>query len=451
MPVSLPVLVLATLVWFASSFASAAEDRVARAPDPTDAAARGQVFQWHTADELAYEYYVPASYDHAQGANVTVLFHASNQDRRWAFAHHVPGEFRANDILVSPDGTTPNGAGAFNFRFADKDTRRIEALLGELRKVLKVNRTFLYGYGQGAHFAFAYAGEHPDTIKGVLAQAGGVSLGTKAGPKHHHQAIAILHGMNDAVVPVSTSAGAWKFFKQQHYPLVRFRTLRDGDHEPAPQQAEQLLSWCDAMTNDDFRDVAAAFDRLLAVESEPDHVARYQVAERILGWGGGAAEVREKAEQVKAAIEELAERHIEAIEKSRGRSRGDKLEKKAWIGHFRLFTQEYAGIPACDAFTAEWERTLKEHREKGKEAIEVYNRNRQTAPAEAFVAGVDAIARGFLAQEYANGDLVRQLESWKEDARDLDISRTDQRYFQKVVPLFEVALADGAEAFDAVR
>ncbi|MFG0319307.1 MAG: hypothetical protein ACF8XB_18700 [Planctomycetota bacterium JB042] len=443
--------VLAVAVLLAgASVPLAAKDHEERAPSANDAKGRGKVFQSETAGGLRYEYFVPKSYDPERGAVLTMVFHGSNLDRRWAFLNHEAGKFRPNDIVVSPDGPTPNGSGGFNFRFADKDMRAVEGLHQELSNAFRVRRTLLYGHSQGAFFAFAFAGEHPDLVHGVLGQAGGVWIGTKAGPKHHEQAVAVLHGTADPVVSLASSAGAVKFFADAHYPKLHFRTLRDWNHWPSPPQAAQLLAWCDAMTDDDFRGVAASFDELLAVKEDADLVARYQVARRILDWGGGDAKVHAKAEEVVAEIDGLAARHVEAIEKSRGRNKGDKLEKKAWIGHVRLFLDQFRGIPAREAFAEEWERALKEHREKGKDAMEEYWRKRETKPAEAFVAGVDAISRGFLASEYADTELVEQLESWRKDARKLKISRSDQRYFDKTVPVFVEARKAGAEAFDDV-
>src|SRR5687768_3737145 len=63
--------------------AARAEGRAEKAPTP---AAAGEVFTWKSDDGLAYEYYVPKSYDARKGANLLLILHGSNLDRRWGFA-----------------------------------------------------------------------------------------------------------------------------------------------------------------------------------------------------------------------------------------------------------------------------------------------------------------------------------------------------------------------------
>ncbi|CAN5442577.1 hypothetical protein BH23VER1_BH23VER1_34960 [soil metagenome] len=96
---------------------------------------------------------MPKSYDPDTGAALTAILHGSNLSRAWGFANHKPDTFRPDDIVVCPDGTTPNGSGGFNFLGEPADLDRFHALLGELRTTFKVNATYLYGHSQGAFFS----------------------------------------------------------------------------------------------------------------------------------------------------------------------------------------------------------------------------------------------------------------------------------------------------------
>ncbi|MBI4881531.1 MAG: hypothetical protein HY812_17985 [Planctomycetes bacterium] len=413
--------------------------------------AAGKVFEWRAEDGLGFEYYVPAEYDGKKGANLLFILHGSNLDRRWGFAQHEAGRFRRGDIIVCPDGTTPGGAGACNFRQADKDLRRFNALQQYWRQRFNVKATYLYGHGQGAHFALLYAGTYPDQVQGVLAHAGGVWAGTKAEQAGSRQAIALMHGTADPVAPFAQSAAARKFYREAGYAHVRLRALRDGLHAPDACAAEEELAWCEGMTSEDAERVQAAFELLEGGGQGRDHVALYEVALRLPTQMFVPPEVKERARRAAREVEELAARHAALIEESRPRAGAPKLEGKPWIGHFHLFLQQFDGAPACETFRASWEKTVKAHRESAAEAAREYREHRESDPARAFVAGVDMVAKGFLAGEHCNKELLDTLVAWRQDAAALGISKTMLRYYDKTVPLFQEAMRAGAEAFDQVR
>ncbi len=438
---------LASLVSMALTTASAAEPEQ-RTPSP---GATGQVYVWKSGDDLAYEFYVPASYDHAKGTNLVLILHDSNLDRRFGFANHAVGKFRPDDVIVCPDGTTANGSGGFNYRHADKDLRRFHSFHQELLNVFNVRATFVYGHGHGAYFAFAYAGTQPRHVQGVVGHGGGVWRGTKAPSEAHPQAISIVHGTADPVEPFASSAAARRFFVENRYPHVHLRALRGSNHWADAGQAAQQLAWCEAVTTTNAERVIAAFEELAAIETGGDPVVRWEVAKRAGSMAQVSAEVRSRAAAAVARVEALAEAHVTAIQKSLGRAKGDRLEKKPWIGHARAFLQEFDGLPRCDALREEWKDRLDGHRERAARADEEYRRLLDEDPSKAFVAGVDVIAKGFLAAEYANADLLERLNAWREQADELGISRSDQKYFDKVVPVFEQAMEQGKQEFDEIQ
>ena len=94
--------VLAAALAFGAAPAAAAET-----PEKEPSAkAAGKVYAWKTKRGLRYEYFVPEKYDAAKGANLVFILHGTGLDRRWGFANHPAGEFRPDDLVVSPDGPT---------------------------------------------------------------------------------------------------------------------------------------------------------------------------------------------------------------------------------------------------------------------------------------------------------------------------------------------------------
>ncbi len=423
-----------------------AEDAPAR---PPSADAKGKVYAAKAADGLDYLYWVPPDYDKSKGANLLFIFHGSNLDRRWGFANHEPGKFRPHDIIVCPDGTTPNGEGGFNFRQADKDMNRVHALQLELRLIFKLKATYLYGHSQGAFFAFLYAGQFNDDVDGVLGQAGGVWIGTTGSTKHHHQAIAIMHGTADPVVPFGNSVGALKFFEEKGYPNVHLRALKDWNHWPSAPQAAQQLAWCEGMTAKDPDVSEAALNEMLAVKEGQDHVARWTLAMRLVDMPFITDAQKAFARKAAGDSEELVARHVAAIQKSLGKNPGDKLDGKPWLGHLIRFRQEFAGIAPADAFLKDWARKIDDQRKRADEASKDYFAKMEKEPAKAFLSGVDVVARGFLVDGYANRELLDQLKKWKED-KALKLPKTSHTYWEKVVPLWEDAMSKGSKEFDEV-
>ena len=191
-----------TALLLVAAAAWAGDDVKDKEPGPK---AKGKVYSWKAKDGLVYRYYIPKKYDPEKGANLTFILHGSNLSAGWGFWNHKAGQFRPDDIVVSPDGTTPNGSGGFNFMGRPKDAKRLHALHEELKKLFKIQATFLYGHSQGSFFSFFYAGQYPEDVQGVVGHASGVWAQTQGPRKAHHQAIVLMHGTQDPVVPYGQS------------------------------------------------------------------------------------------------------------------------------------------------------------------------------------------------------------------------------------------------------
>jgi hypothetical protein len=451
----------------ATGFAAAALAAVVMVCSATDAAGgaepeqkapgaktTGRVYEWKSADGLAYQYFVPEKYDAGKGANLTFVLHGSNLDRRWGFANHKAGEFRKDDVVVCPDGTTSNTKGGFNFLQSDKDLQRLHALHDELKKTFKVNATFIYGHSQGSFFCFLYAGAYPDDVQGVVGQASGVWIGTEATPKHHHQAIALMHGTADPVVPYAQSVGGLDFYRDAKYPITHLRSLEGWNHWPNQAQTEQELAWCEGMTSADPARVAAAFGTLETAEPgggfDHDDAAMYDVAKRIASLDGVPADVKSRAAKAAAAVEGLAKAHVEAIARSLGKGKGEKLEDAAWVAHLPAFLRDFDGVPECDALAKEWADRLAKQKKDAQTSLREFCRARQKEPGKAFAAGVEAIRAGFLWCECADPEFLKSLAAWRGDAAKLKLAKADVKAYDDVVPVFVSARKKGLDEYAAI-
>jgi predicted esterase len=429
-------LALAAALAVATPPAAADGKRDEKAPGP---ASKGKVYTWKSADGLPYQYYVPESYDPKVGANLTFILHGTGLTYEWGFANHPAGEFRPDDVVVSPEGTTKLERGDHNFLGGDKDLKRVHALHEELRKALKVRDTYVYGHSNGAFFAFFYAGAYPEDVQGALGHAGGVWSGTAVSPKHHHQAIVLMHGTADPVVNFSNSAGCLPTYRDAKYPHARLRALEGWPHFPSAYHAGQQLAWCEGMTSADPARVVASYEHLAGLQEAVDWAALWQVANRLSGLEGAPGDARRKAGATAEAVDRLARKNVEAIERSLGKEKGDKVVDAAWVGHLPLFLRDFEGVPARDALAESWKDRLEKHQEDGvKHLREYYRIQREKAPdaAKALDAALDAIRTGFLYYECADGEFLAALEKIRADAKKAKLSKAQVKAYDGVVVPF---------------
>ena len=446
------VIALATVPWGDSTRgprAFAGDEPPSKAPAPD--VARGKRTAWKSADGLVYEYVVPKDYDAKAGVNLTFILHGSNLDHRWGFANHEAGTFRADDLVVCPDGTTSNGKGGFNFLQGDKDLKRLHALQEELRKAFKVRATYVYGHSQGSFFSFLYAGAYPDDVQGVLGQASGVWIGTEATPKHHHQAIALMHGTADPVVPYGQSVGGLQFYRDAKYPLTHLRSLEGWNHWPEQFQAGQELAWCEGMSSADPVRVAAALAELEKVHEHRDPSAYWQVADRLRSLAGAPSAAVAKAKAAADDAEALAKKHVDAIEKDLGKDKGDKLVGEAWVAHLPTFLRDYDGVPACEALRKTWADRLEKHKDDAVKHLKEYYRKREKDVATAFTEGVAALQTGFLHYECAEEAFLESLEGWAKDAKKNKLTKAQTKAFDETVPVFRTARKKGLAAYQELE
>jgi pimeloyl-ACP methyl ester carboxylesterase len=447
----LPVILAAALLPTTSALAREAPER------KPSADARGQVFMWRSRDGLAYEYFVPKSYDAAKDANLTLVLHGSNLDRRWTFLNHPAGRFRRDDVVVSPDGTTSNGRGGFNFLGEAKDVARFRALLDELKNAFTVRQTFVYGHSQGSFFALHFAGEYPSEVDGVCAQASGIWSHSKTGTPGFRQAIGLMHGTDDPVVPYGQSRGMLEHLRKTGYPLVHLRSLPGWGHAPEAIQAGLVLAWCEGMTSADPARVRAALDELVeATQGYGNYSALHQVASRLAGRGASRLDGVSKADAARAAeladtVEALADKHASVLRKVLMVGKpGGAPGIGPWAEHLLRFLDGFDGVPTREKVAQEFDALLDRHAKAAQKRLRVFWQKRDARDVgEAFAEGVAAVQEAFLHHEIPR--IVSILGEWEKGAKEHRLSKSSLAAYSKTVPEYVAAREAGEKAYSDLQ
>jgi len=418
--------------------------------------ATGKKYSARAKNGLVYHYFLPKSYDPEKGITMTLILHGSNGSRWWGFNMHEAGKFRPEDFVVSPDGTTSNGQGGFNSLQRSLDLKRFHELVLELKKLVTVNATFIYGLSQGSFFAHFYAGQHGDEVQGIVAHGSNLWIGSGLAKKNHHQAIAVMHGRGDPVYPYGGGWSAHDQYVKARYPILKFRTLELSLHwAPWGHQAQQL-AWCEAMTTDDPGRLLHSFDWMEKVKDSDgwflDPVAAYQVARRVVEMKGVESAGKSKAKKRMAEIEALAAKHVAAIEASHKKTKGKLGAGSTWIAHARYFLRDWQGVPAADAFAKSWEKTTDRHADAAKKAwTDYYAALKKGQTAKAFAAAVKGIEKGSLHYRCVDPEMLANLAKWREDPKRAKIPTGALKQYDKVVAPFLEANKKGKKAYSGLN
>jgi predicted esterase len=429
----------------------AAADAPQKAPDAKESSRK--VYEWKSKDGVTFAWRGPKKYDPAHGVGLTLILHGSNLTHAWGFANHNKETFRPDDLVVCPDGTTPNGQGGFNFMDAPGDVKKLHALLDELKAAFKIRGTYIYGHSQGSFFALKYAGEFPDEVDGVVAHASGLWASSKIGPAGHKQAIVLMHGTLDPVVPYGQSVGGYDALKQAGYPMVRLRSLEGWNHWPAEvngpvEHTSQQLAWVEGMTTKDPERLAVCFAKLAEVKKKEEHdwAGLYTLAKHVAESSQAPAALKARAQKATGIVEALAKAHSAALVSIKP---GAPFEKKAWVAHLPMFLRAFMDVPAREELAAAWKPTLTAQQSATAEALKAYlaASSGPGKEAEAFEKGVALLTGGYLTYLNADGNLSTSLATWAKDAKKLKLAKEPLKEYATILEVIK----SGWQAFGAVN
>ena len=154
-------------------------------------------------------------------------------------------------------------------------------------------------------------------MNGVVGHASGVWTQTRQGKPGHHQAIVLMHGTRDPVVPYGQSVGGLESFAKAKYPMVRLRSLEGWNHWPAEHNSKtphtsQQLAWCEGMTTVDPERLAEClgFQCDVPDKAAHDYAAVHFLAQRVLSMKDAPAAANKRAAKAVRIVGELAAAHL---------------------------------------------------------------------------------------------------------------------------------------------
>lgn len=397
------------LILLAASFGvatpSSAQEAAEQVVAPSMDVDRGTLLEWKTPEGKAYWYVVPKKIKKSEPPALILFLHGTGLDHRWSFWNYglAKGNYRPDDILVSPDGLTP-GNGAFNFVQGKKDGDHIANLIRRFQDEFPISRVYLYGHSQGAFFCYWFAGEYPELVDGIIAHAGNV-LDVKH-PKLAKEkiAIGILHGEADAVVTVECAYRTHGIYKELGYEKLKLEIVEglteQSGHWPLPIQVNAMFTWLDSVSvktpsqsvtmgmqqiENDLPDLAMI---RTAVDEASDLLKKYK--------GDDRAELESRLAKLQEFLDEARDAYLGAMAPL-AESFDPKAEFGTWVSRFHFAHRGLIADPKWQKSMKKIAGVVKKHDKTVAKALEKLGGE---ADKKAFSNGVKAMEKGYLSLRY---------------------------------------------------
>lgn len=381
---------------------------------------------------LRFAWLVPKGYDGKTKRDLTVILHGSNLDYRWGPMNNPAGVFRPADIVVSVDGTTPNGE-ARNFLDDKKDLDAFAAFLAEMRAAFAVDRVFLYGHSQGGFFVVRFAGDHPDVVAGVVAHASGSWLSSKMSTPVKKVAIAFQHGTLDPVVPYVQSVASRDAYAKAGFPLLHLRRLDTYNHWPNAVRSTESIDWCEGMTTTDPARAYAAAERILAPKKADEYqwetVVGYAGARDVLRrlekkgpapFGEVSDEIAKKAATAITKVEAEGARHVAALEKSVKTRKDLTLKGASWLGHLVPLREDFRGVDSVETYVEKigYDDELASQQKAANAIVNAWD---GSSPPKAIYETIVTNLPGAFLVEGLPAELAERMKTWKSGAKGIGL------------------------------
>ena len=432
---------LIAVVLLACGVRARADDPPSR--DPRSGGEAHTAYAWKSAAGLRFTWCLPEGYDRGGPAHLTVICHGTGLDYRWGHWNNPPGVFRPLDVVVSVDGTSPNGETRL-FLGEQDDAQSFRDFLREMRALFRVDQVFLYGHSQGGFFVVYFAGEFPDEVAGVVAHASGAWNWSKTGASARRVALSFMHGTADPVVPYAQSPGARDAYLEARFPMVHLRRLQLYNHWPNAVRATEELDWCQGMQARTAEEALACAARILEPKGADEYQwttavgfgAARQVLRRVAGDGLQPFEKASESERARAkeqidAIEKQAARHVAELRKQLPKGKGLALDGKPWLGHLVALREDFRGVDALEDFVRElgFDALYGAHAKAARAVFDAWYSERPAADRYAEILG--ALPKCFLYEGFPPG-LDAQLEAWRSQERELGVSKRTSKLYADV-------------------
>jgi predicted esterase len=404
--------------------ASLADELPGKPPDPF--APAHTAFGWNSKNDLRFVWWLPEHFDRNVPHTMTVILHGRGFDYRWGWKNHPAELFRPADVVLSVDGTSPDGEHRW-FAPEKRDAELFQAFLVEMTHTFGTDRILLYGHVEGGAFALYFAGEHPDAVIGVVAHDSNPPAPPKMAPDARKPAIALLHGALDPDAWLEQALAARGAWSKAGLPLVHVRRLDGSSYEPNPRRSREALDWCEAMTTDKPEVALDAALELLRVEGEArartpaDFSGAREILRRFEPKGtapfvGPPAEIASRAATLAAAIEAAGAEHVSVLKKAIPKKKDLKLDAKLPIGHLGALREDFRGVAAVETYVDEigFDALYDAQTKHAAAILDVWRRSRDPKPA--FETVLDHLPNAWL-HGGLPPDLPEKMRTWKADAK----------------------------------
>jgi predicted esterase len=421
---------LAIAAWILSAQANA-QELPGKPPNPF--APPHTAFGWNSKNDLRFVWWLPECYEPRTPRTMTVILHGRGFDYRWGWKNYPASTFRTDDIVLSVDGTSPDGEHRW-FAPEKKDAEAFQAFLFEMTHTFAVERVLLYGHVEGGAFALFFAGEHPDSIAGLVAHDSNPTAPPKLPPETPKPAIVFMHGTLDPDAWFAQSLEARSAWSKAGFPLVHLRRLERSSYEPNPRRVNEELGWCDAMTSAEPELALKAALELLRVDSTDatrmrsptDFGGAREILRRFefktpLAFASPDASLVSRAAVSIAAIEAAGAEQVGSLKKTIAKKRDLKLDGKAPIGHLAPMREDFRGVDSVEAYAKElgYDALFDSQRKPVDAILDGWRKGRE--PKMMFDVVLDNLPKAWL-YEGLPPDLPEKLRAWKSDSRQLGLS-----------------------------
>jgi len=413
---------------------------------PTSAAPKGTTLEWTSDAGQPYWYRLPKVIKESSPPNLILMLHGTGLNHGWSFWNYGidGGNFRPDDIVVSPDGCTPGQGSTFNFVQGKKDGDQIAQLIQTFRTEFPIGNVYLYGHSQGAFFCYWFAGAHPELVNGIVAHAGNVL--DVAHPKHaiENIAIGILHAASDQVVTVECAHRTEAIYKEKGYKKLRCDIIEgirpEAGHWPLPAQVKAMLEWCDQVCVSTAAGALDIADLELAKNNPSPLVVRdaLERADRLLkGYrGDDKTELATRRDAVQGWWDRAATAAAQLVAATPGGT-DLKAEYGDWVASYRDAAAAFGDHPEWKKACGALDRRAKSENRKAAAALSKLEKG----GAKAFGAALKAWEKLVCApDEPALRTALAQV------APSTDVDPADRDRFTQLLEGREVADAEGRKA-----
>lgn len=382
-----------------------AQEAAERVVAPSMDVDRGTLLEWKTPEGKAYWYVVPKKIKKSDPPTLILFLHGTGLDHRWSFWNYglAKGNYRSDDILVSPDGLTP-GNGAFNFVQGKKDGDHIANLIQRFKDEFPISRVYLYGHSQGAFFCYWFAGEHPELVDGIVAHAGNLLGANHPKLAKEKVAIGILHGKADAVVPVICAHETYAAYQKLGYQKIKLEIVEglteQSGHWPLPVQVNEMFTWLDSVSvKTPSQSVTMGMKQ---IESElPDlaliHVSIVEATDLLKKYKGeDRAELEGRIAKLQDFLDQSREAYLGAMAPL-AESFDPKAPFGTWVSKFYF---AHRGLESDAAWLKSMKKIAGVVKKHDKTVAKALDKLGSEPDKKAFANGVKAMEKGYLSLRY---------------------------------------------------